>query len=197
MRGQLTMVAFYVAVVGCESGSTQLDDYWNHPLDRVVKDASKDPSDSTKILHAKPFQLVWQEGDGQYGYDTLKIRGDGKCSYTFWDKSVASDMGQQWKRAYFTVSDGTVRELRRFLVDARVHRLEKEYYANVADGATMFVSVQAGLYSKEVYCSNHFPSPIRRMRKFVQDKVLKPQRAALGSAASIAREDAETLLVKP
>ena len=140
------------------------------------------------LLTARDFSFTIGVGSGQDGYDVIKVRADGGCEYTFgnWERVAHPEHGavnqKVWRRASFAVSPESVAMLRQTLVDTHYFQLKKAYYTDVCDGTQWFVKVSAGGKGKGVYCSNHFPTPVVRLREFVRQHVVESNQAAIEAA---------------
>jgi hypothetical protein len=158
----------------------------------TVDDPVSADADSVDLVAAKDFQFTIGDGSGLYGYNVLKLGGDGNCTYTFFEfvpdpdpKSEALNK-YQWRRADFVVDAKTMADLRQALVDADFFRLKKEYHApNIEDGTQRWAKVQASGKRKAVYCNNVFPTQFENIRGFVNERIIGTHTAEINAAKII------------
>ena len=120
--------------------------------------------DNIQMLEHTEFVLG--EGDGQDGYNVVKIKPNRVVEYTFfvWD---AKNRRQVWHRTTFSISKEELAGLHEVLFKLRVLELDKEYDANVVDGTQVFVKIKGDGFRKRIYCNNYFPKEIQRIRDYV------------------------------
>ena len=123
----------------------------------------------TAPLDAGDFRLVFGQGSGLRGFDTLTIEADGRATLVFGGESS----GRWWKSA-FRLATTEMRALREKMVALQVMSLQAGYFADVMDGAQWYVAIRAGGRTKTIYCDNHFPEPVVALSTFIRTRVLVP-----------------------
>src|SRR5258706_8161568 len=153
-------------------------DYAGEPLAGTKDDPVSAIADTFDLMNAPDFRFKIGVGSGRDGYDTVEIRSDGSCEYTFYeivhvrgsDNAIAYK--EHRRRAKFTIDQESLVTLRKLLADTDFLRLQKVYYANVADGAQEWAMVEVGGKRKIVYCDNHFPASFRKLRRFIFGEII-------------------------
>ena len=164
-------------------------DYAGHPLAGTVDDPVSIIARPSDLMTAPDFRFKIGAGSGQDGYNTVEIRSDGSCKYTFYDwvpvwKPDGEPVShQRWRRIEFTIDEKTSLALRKLLVDVDFLRLKKAYYTKVVDGGQEWAMVEVGGKRKIVYCDNHFPASFRKVRRFIFAELIRAHENELQHAA--------------
>jgi hypothetical protein len=151
----------------------------NHWPFKTEDDPASYDAAGVDFLTAQGLAFTWGDGSGWHGYDVVKVQPNGAVTYTFQPQNAT------WKQAQFTIDAATQQALRQLLKDIDYWRLKKAYYSPDADGTQRFVKVEAAGKRKAVYCSNHFPAEVIRIKQFVEARIIAPNSAAVGKAVPV------------
>ncbi|MBA2114521.1 hypothetical protein [Bremerella alba] len=172
----LVFGGFYLLMVsGMSSGSGEVEigphKVISHRSDRVVNSA-----EDTKNMVVQPspeFLIEYAIGDGQHGFDILRIQADGSGEYTYWERE--SEPTRQ-KQLTFEVSVAELEEICEQLNQSGFMALASEYHGDLLDGTQIAITVVTGQVEKEVYCDNHFPVEVVAVADYLEKQVIQPHR---------------------
>jgi hypothetical protein len=141
----------------------------SHPLVKIDEDLS-----APFVLDAtQPFRIQLGRGSGQFGLNTVSVFHHGTT--TLHRRRTYRGLGPEsafWQEATLNLDGKAINQLVKAVQANQLLAMHRGYHAEVADGTQWILWIQQGENEKAIYCNNHFPAPILRFARQL-DNILK------------------------
>jgi len=176
VAGLVVGAGVWLVFTGTLAGSTGQVEIGPHKLvshrsDRVVE--AEENTQDVVVQPGEAFLVEYAFGNGQQGFDILRIDSDGSGEYRYWDQA---DEETRQKKLTFEVSAEDLEEICRQLNQSGFMGLAGEYHGVEPNGTQIAITVVAGEVEKEVYCDNHFPVAVVAVADYLEKEVIQPRR---------------------
>lgn len=138
-----------------------------------VVEGGKEDTRNVVVRPSPEFLIEYAFGDGQQGFNILRIEADGTGQYSFWDEAAESN---RQKTLTFELSPDDLEAICGKVNQSGFMALANEYRGDVTDGTQIAITVVTGHVEKEVFCDNHFPVAVVTVADYLEKEVIQPNR---------------------
>jgi hypothetical protein len=188
------LVCFALSLLACGENDVPRDDPRPSPtVEPSPTPPRVSPPDDPLRDPAVPFRFRVIDFNWEVqGSEVTDIRSDGTSQYTFYAGRTEPGAGTTiyWRQADLAVAPDDLATLRRLLVED-FRPLERSYVdETIADGAQTDYEVTVAGQTQRVHCGNEYPIGIRRIGRFLGERIRAPNQAAIDAAPEITEEQA-------
>jgi hypothetical protein len=142
------------------------------PMSHPVSKVEKDDRPPFRIDPDRPWVVEFGRGSGWHGLSTAKLDQDGRLTLYRLKRDRQADVTvHSWVTATSRLPPEAVAKVLEVIASDSLLALDKAYHADVHDGTQWVLWIRQGEREKAVYFDNHFPDPIIRFARRLDEIV--------------------------